>query len=207
MPQYTKNPPLLESHVDPDPIRQFEHWFADAERAQLIDPNAMTLASVDANGQPSARIVLFKGLYQQQFTFYTNYQGRKGHELAQNPSVALVFWWGALERQIRIEGQAQPLPRAVSAEYFHSRIRESQLGAIASRQSAVIESRDALDAHYAAVAAQYANGEQIPLPDHWGGYGVTAQRIEFWQGRLGRLHDRLRYTRAPGGWTLERLEP
>ncbi len=206
MPQYLKNPPLLEAELAVDPLLQFDRWLGEAQSAGLVDPTAMTLATVDGQGRPSARIVLFKGMHENAFTFYTNYAGRKGRELANNPNVALVFWWDRLERQVRIEGQAQPLPRDVSKRYFYSRPRESQIGAVTSRQSVVVEDREHLDRRYDERVAQLA-GQEVPFPDDWGGYGVTPISVEFWQGRSGRLHDRLRYVRADTSWRVERLEP
>ncbi len=207
MSQYTRNPPLNETDLAPDPLSQIERWIGDARAVDMIEPTAMTLATVDTQQRPSARVVLFKGFYEGGLTFYTNYEGRKGRELAGNPHVALVFWWDKLERQIRVEGTVTRLSPEVSRLYFDSRPRHSRIGAITSRQSAVVPSREALDARYEAELARYAEGE-IPLPDYWGGYRVEPQSVEFWQGRRSRLHDRLRYVRdTPGAWRVERLEP
>lgn len=207
MSQYTRNPPLNETDLAPDPLSQIERWIGDARAVDMIEPTAMTLATVDAQQRPSARVVLFKGFYEGGLTFYTNYEGRKGRELAGNPHVALVFWWDKLERQIRVEGTVTRLSPEVSRLYFYSRPRHSRIGAITSRQSAVVPSREALDARYEVELARYAEGE-IPLPDYWGGYRVEPQSVEFWQGRRSRLHDRLRYVRdTPGAWRVERLEP
>lgn len=203
---YLRNPPLLESDVAADPRAQLERWLADAVAAEMIEPTAMTLATVDADGRPSARVVLFKGMHEGGLTFYTNYEGRKGRELAQNPNVALVFWWDKLERQVRIEGRVARLSPAVSQVYFDSRPRGSRIGAIVSRQSAVVDSRATLDARYDATVAKIGN-DDIPLPAFWGGYRVEIESMEFWQGRRGRLHDRLRYRRDGSAWRLERLEP
>lgn len=204
--QYVKNPPLLETDLLADPQAQFSRWLADAEAAGQIEPGAMTLATADAAGRPSARMVLFKGFHEGRYTFYTHHDGRKGLELAANPQVALVFWWDRLERQVRVEGRAERLPRALAEAYFHSRPRGSQLGACASRQSRVIAARELLDERLAQVEAQYREGE-IPLPEFWGGYGVSAESVEFWQGRRNRMHDRVLYRRAGDGWEKLRLEP
>ncbi|ROH93376.1 pyridoxamine 5'-phosphate oxidase [Stagnimonas aquatica] len=206
MAQYTKNPPLIETAVLSDPLAQFERWFADAEGAGLVEPTAMVLATVDADGQPSARVVLYKGWHQGGLCFYTNYDSRKGEALAANPRAAATFWWDRLERSVRFEGQVRKLPESLSEQYFHSRPRGSQIGAWTSRQSQVVASREQLDARLADNERRYAEGE-VPLPPYWGGYALVPERVEFWQGRLNRLHDRLRYRRAGESWLLERLEP
>ena len=211
MPQYIKNPPLLEAGLAADPLTQLDRWLGDAASAGMHEPTAMTLATVDAQNRPSARIVLFKGFHERGLSFYTNYEGRKGRELAQNPNVALVFWWDKLERQVRVEGRIERLPREISRKYFYLRPRESQIGAITSHQSEVVESREALDRRYDDNVARYA-GEDVPFPETWGGYRVEPRVVEFWQGRLGRLHDRLQYTRDESGrdgsgWRIQRLEP
>lgn len=206
MPQYSKNPPLLEADLSADPLEQLDRWMTDAHSAGLREPTAMTLATVDAQGRPSARIVLFKGFDGGGLTFFTNYDGRKGRELAQNDQVALVFWWDILERQVRIEGTTERLPVEQSRQYFYRRPRESQIGAITSRQSSVVDSREALDQRYDDNVARLAGGD-VPYPDFWGGYRVTPRAIEFWQGRVGRLHDRLQYLRSDQGWQVQRLEP
>jgi pyridoxamine 5'-phosphate oxidase len=197
---------LLETEAYPDPMLQFRQWFDQALAADLIEPNAMTLATVDATGQPSARMVLLKGLESGGFDFFTNYNGRKGQELATNAKAALVFWWGELERQVRIEGQVSPITAAESDLYFHSRPIGSQLGAWASPQSQVIADRQVLETRLAEVKAQY-EGKEIPRPPHWGGYRLTPHAIEFWQGRSNRLHDRLLYTRTGNTWQQVRLAP
>ncbi len=199
---------LLEKDLAKDPFRQFEKWFQEAEAAKLIEPNAMTLATVGADGLPSARTVLLKGLDGRGFVFYTNYESRKGRELAQIPRATLVFPWLALERQVIVEGSATRVSREESEAYFHSRPRASQLGAWVSQQSSVITGRATLEDSLKALEQKYA-GKEVPLPPHWGGYRVSPETVEFWQGRRSRLHDRLRYRRdaKSGEWTIERLAP
>jgi pyridoxamine 5'-phosphate oxidase len=201
---------LTRDHVADDPIEQFQTWFDEALDAELEEPNAMTLATAAPDAAPSARVVLLKGVDDRGFRFYTNYESRKGTELAQNPNVALVFWWAPLERQVRIEGRAERLPDEESTAYFHSRPRGSQLGAWASPQSRVVADRDELEANLDEVEAEYEDAETIPRPQHWGGYVVRPTALEFWQGRPNRLHDRLRYRRPDvdsTNWTLDRLAP
>lgn len=206
MNEYTRNPSLDEHSVAPEPLPQLQSWLDAAQAVGMIEPTAMTLATVDEDGRPSARIVLFKGFHDNGLTFYTNYEGRKGRELAHNPNVALVFWWDKLERQVRIEGPVTRLPREVSRAYFLRRPRASQVGALTSHQSAVVATREELDQRYETNLAQYREGI-VPLPDFWGGYRVEPRVVEFWQGRHGRLHDRLRYRRDDHRWRIERLEP
>ncbi|CAG9190680.1 Pyridoxine/pyridoxamine 5'-phosphate oxidase [Paraburkholderia tropica] len=198
---------LDAADVDPDPIRQFQTWFAQALDAKLPEPNAMTVATVDAQGRPAARILLIKGVDERGFVFFTNYESRKGRELGANPHAALLFHWIELERQVRIEGAVEKTSDAESEAYFQSRPLGSRIGAWASEQSAVIESREQLEAREREISAQY--GEQPPRPPHWGGYRVVPTAIEFWQGRPSRLHDRIRYVRdsAADAWRIERLAP
>lgn len=190
-----------------DPLEQFAAWWREALAAEVAEPNAMTLATADACGRPSARIVLLKGFDERGFAFYTNYESRKGRDLAANPRAALVFFWVELERQVRIEGRVSQTTPAESDAYFASRPLGSRIGAIASRQSDVLASRAPLEARVRDLEARYADGD-VPRPDHWGGYRLEPDAVEFWQGRSSRLHDRLRYRRAEGGaWVRERLSP
>ncbi|MFO0837786.1 MAG: pyridoxamine 5'-phosphate oxidase [Phycisphaerae bacterium] len=196
-----------EQTADPDPIRQFEAWFAQVLSAGLREPNGMTLATCSADGRPEARVVLLKGVDPRGFVFYTNYESRKGRTLGSNARAALCFWWPELERQVRVEGDVERVSDSESDAYFATRPRDSQLGAWASRQSEVLPRRDELMARFLQLAAQHA-GRSVPRPPHWGGYRVTPQRIEFWQGRPNRLHDRICYERqADGSWTISRLSP
>lgn len=194
--------------VDSDPIRQFRHWFTEAVNAAVPEPNAMTLATVTPDGRPAARIVLLKGFDPAGFIFYTNYQGRKGRELDSNPHAALVFLWHELQRQVRIEGVVSKTDPLEATRYFQSRPRGSQIGAWASPQSQVVESRAFLERRVRELERQYEDQDILPKPEHWGGYVVRPERIEFWQGRTSRLHDRILYSRLPGGgWQIERLAP
>jgi pyridoxamine 5'-phosphate oxidase len=196
---------LLEAHAHPDALRQFDMWLREAVQAGLPLPNAMTLATVDAAGAPDARIVLLKGLEQGGFAFYTNYRSRKARELEARPTACLVFQWSELERQVRIEGAVEKVSAAESDAYFASRPLGARLSAWASEQSSAVPGRDALES--AVRQMQQRFGDSPPRPPHWGGYRVMPQRIEFWQGRADRLHDRLLYTRAAAGWRIERLAP
>jgi pyridoxamine 5'-phosphate oxidase len=206
MSQYTRNPTLLEKDLDADPLAQLARWLEAASKAGMIEPTAMTLATVGADGRPSARIVLYKGPHDGGLTFFTNYGSRKGGELAPGAPAALVFWWDKLERQVRVEGRVQKLSRDMSEQYFHKRPRESQLGALTSRQSRVVASRDELEKRLAENERRLA-GKEVPLPEDWGGYVLKPECFEFWQGQAGRLHDRLVYRPSGDGWRIERLEP
>lgn len=198
---------LLESQVDPDPIRQFDLWFHQAVSADVPEPNAMTLATCTPDGRPSARVVLLRGFDDRGFTFFTNYNSRKGAELAQNPLAALCLFWPALERQVRIEGRVEQTSALESETYFRGRPPGSRLGAWASPQSHVVPSRDALETQMRELETRFPP-DAIPRPDHWGGYRLVPDSIEFWQGRQNRLHDRLRYRRSTDSpWLLERLAP
>ncbi len=193
--------------LDPDPLGQFQRWFEDAIVQDLPEPNAMSLATVGTDGQPTLRTVLLKLYDRDGFVFFTNYESRKSIQIERNPRVALLFPWVALARQVHILGSARRIPSAESLKYFATRPRGSQIGAWASPQSQVITSRSLLEQKVAQIRQRFADGE-IPLPDFWGGYRVVPQEIEFWQGRDSRLHDRFRYRLdGSGGWTIERLAP
>lgn len=199
---------LLEENVSKNPLEQFAIWFDEAVKAEILEPNAMTLATASKNALPSARIVLLKGFDQEGFTFFTNFNSHKGIELTENPFAALVFFWGDLERQIRIEGVVERISDEESKSYFHSRPKGSQLGAWASPQSKAIPHREFLDEKILEMEHKYASDEVIPKPEHWGGYKVIPNQIEFWQGRSNRLHDRILYTQQKDeSWIIERLAP
>ncbi len=197
---------LDESAAGDDPLVLFGRWLDDAVTAQIHEPNAMALATSTPDGRPSVRIVLLKGLDESGMTFFTNYESRKGGELEANPRAAAALLWHPLQRQVRVEGPVARIATDKSDAYFHSRPHGSQLGALASPQSSVVADRAALDARYEAAAETYGEGD-VPRPDHWGGYRIELQSIEFWQGRESRLHDRLRFVRSGSGWTRERLAP
>jgi pyridoxamine 5'-phosphate oxidase len=221
---------LRRADLDPDPMKQFEKWFAQVAGARAsgrlrklciniykgvfmgqvsapVDINAMTLATADSEGRPSARIVLLKGVDARGFVFFTNYDSRKASELAQNPRAALVFYWPDQERQVCVAGDVSKIPEVESEAYFRSRPRGSRIAAWASRQSEVLPDRGALEAEWKALEARYP-GEEVPRPPFWGGYVLAPTRTEFWQGRPNRMHDRFRYTRQPDNtWTIERLSP
>jgi pyridoxamine 5'-phosphate oxidase len=198
---------LLEKDVAKNPFRQFEQWFAEAEAAKVTEPNAMTLATCSRDGRPSARTVLLKAVDGRGFVFYTNYESRKGRELAENAQASLLFPWIAMERQVVVEGPVAKVTRVEAEVYFHSRPRASQLAAWASTQSSLVAGRAVLDEAYRLVEQKY-EGRDVPLPPHWGGYRLSPLTVEFWQGRRSRLHDRLRYRREAGGdWVIERLAP
>jgi pyridoxamine 5'-phosphate oxidase len=197
---------LNKTDVHPDPIVQFHEWFEKVIDADLHEPNAMILATVTADGKPSARTVLLKGYDERGFIFYTNYEGRKANEIEANPRCSILFYWGELERQVRIEGRASRLSGEESDAYFASRPRGSRLAAWASEQSSPVENRSVLEERVRALEDEY-EGREIPRPPFWGGYRVEPNTIEFWQGRENRLHDRLVYRREDGAWRIERLQP
>ncbi len=203
--EYTREG-LDTSKASPDALLQFKHWFEEALKAELPEPNAMHLATVSPEGQPSGRIVLLKGLDNMGFVFYTNYSSNKGQQLAANPLASLTFFWAELERQVRIEGSVEKVSEEEATQYFHSRPHTSQLGAWASPQSQAIPDRKTLEDNFKSLTEQYAEGE-VPKPPHWGGYRLVPQKIEFWQGRPSRLHDRLLYEKEGNTWKISRLAP
>lgn len=196
---------LLEHELAADPLKQFHHWLHEAVEHGLIEPNAMTLATVDSTGQPWSRTVLLKTCDERGFVFYTNYESHKGAQLAHESRCSLTFFWSALERQVNIAGVAQKVPRSETEAYYNVRPVSARIGAWASRQSTVLADREALE--HAFEKAKAEHGDSPAAPPHWGGYVVRPAVIEFWQGRRSRLHDRLRYTRTDGGWKIERLSP
>lgn len=197
---------LVEKDLARDPFRQFEKWFQEAEAAKLPEPNAMILATAARDGRPGARTVLLKGVDGRGFVFYTNYESRKGRDLDGNPRATLLFPWFPIERQVIVEGAVTRVAREESEAYFHSRPRLSQLAAWAAQQSAIISGRPVLEESMKALEKKYA-GQEVPLPPQWGGFRVSPETVEFWQGRRSRLHDRLRYRREKDGWVVERLAP
>ncbi|KUG24773.1 pyridoxamine 5'-phosphate oxidase [hydrocarbon metagenome] len=199
-----KKQKLRKEDLDKDPIRQFQIWLDEAIKSELTEPTAMTLATADATGKPSARIVLLKSIDQNGFAFFTNYESKKGIELKQNPKAALVFYWSQLERQVRVEGTVSKLNRAISEEYFNSRPKESRISTIISPQSTPIPNRTFLEKR---VEKFLKDRREIKIPDNWGGYILTPGTIEFWQGRENRLHDRFLYTRKNNDWEIVRLAP
>ncbi|WP_293915664.1 MULTISPECIES: pyridoxamine 5'-phosphate oxidase [unclassified Sphingobacterium] len=203
---YTLNE-LSEDQVNADPLAQFEKWFNEALHAEVMEPNAMSLATVSAEGFPSSRIVLLKDLKDNGFSFFTNYQSRKGNEVVENCHVALLFFWPELQRQVRIEGLIEKLPSSDSDEYFASRPKGSQIGAVASPQSKTIPNRAYLESKVDELNSQYADQDTVDRPQHWGGYLVRPVAVEFWQGRSSRLHDRLLYSKVSDSWKITRLAP
>ena len=197
---------LTEADALDDPIQQFAVWFGEALKSELLDTNAMTLATASRDGEPAARIVLLKGFDETGFVFFTNYESAKAQDLERNPRACLLLFWAALERQVRVAGRVSKTSTQESEKYFQSRPFESQIGAWASAQSRTLSDRAALEARYAELAAKYA-GRPVPLPPFWGGYRVAPETIEFWQGRTSRLHDRLLYTKNADAWVRSRLAP
>ncbi len=204
--EYSKET-LDVSSMGKDPIRQFEKWFDEAVRAEVLEPNAMTLSTVTESGRPSARIVLLKGIEHGKFLFYTNHQSQKGKELQKNPACALTFFWPELERQVRIEGITNRVDATTAEKYFQSRPRGSQIGAWASPQSTVISDRSLLEERMKELEKKYKDQELIPKPHQWGGYAVEPLKIEFWQGRPNRLHDRIVFYKTDEAWSIRRLAP
>ena len=199
---------LSEATCGTNPIQQFQAWFREAQAADLKEPNAMALATATPEGKPSGRIVLLKEVGDFGFVFYTNYQSRKGRELEANPRCAATFYWAELERQVRVEGEVEHVSREKSEKYFRGRPKGSRLGALVSSQSEILPSREPLEARLAELEAQYGATDDVPLPDHWGGYCIRPNTIEFWQGRTNRLHDRILYRRKDeNNWIIERLSP
>lgn len=197
-----------ESDAANNPFDQFKQWWEEATHVEIDEVNAMTLATVDSTGKPSARIVLLKGYTNEGFVFFTNYESAKGQELAANPNAAILFFWKELERQIRIEGRVEKISSADSDAYFHSRPAGSRIGAWVSPQSKVIPNRSFLEENYQRLVNEYPDESKVPRPPHWGGYIVKPESFEFWQGRSSRLHDRLRFTQSESGdWVRERLAP
>lgn len=203
---YTKTSLDVKS-VSKDPIQQFDHWFKEAVTAEVPEPNAMTLATVNAEGRPSTRVVLLKGVENGKFVFFTNFQSNKGQELDQNPACSLTFWWPELERQICLEGVASRIDAKRSEEYFQSRPRGSQIGAWASPQSSMINDRSILEERVKQMEEKFKGLEKLPKPHQWGGFEIDPLMIEFWQGRPSRLHDRILFTKVDGVWRVDRLAP
>lgn len=197
---------LDESDVDRNPYEQFKKWLDEAVTSEVPEPNSMSLATVDASGKPHVRIVLLKGIDERGFIFYSNYDSDKGNQMDVNPNISLCFLWKELERQVRISGKVTRLDREESEEYFKSRPRMSQLGALASNQSEEIESRAVLEERFSSFEAKY-EGKEIPMPEQWGGYMVEPTEIEFWQGRRSRLHDRIVFSQDNSNWKIKRLSP
>lgn len=202
---YTKGG-LLEKELPDNPLELFNQWFDEALHSEVTEPNAMALATADSKGRPDSRIVLLKGVEDGSAIFFTNYSSKKGKDLEENPYAAVTFWWAELERQVRMAGPVSKLPEQESRDYFNSRPRESRIGAWASDQSAPIDGRETLTERYKELEERF-NGKEIPKPDHWGGYQIRIEEIEFWQGRPGRLHDRICYQLNGDTWSRERLAP
>jgi pyridoxamine 5'-phosphate oxidase len=197
---------LHRNQLDADPFVQFEKWFEEVTEEHKEDPHAFTLATADAEGKPSSRIVLLKGIEEQKFVFYTNYDSKKGRDMAENPYVSATFFWPALQRQVRIEGAVEKVSAEMSDSYFHSRPEGSRLGAWASPQSDELESREVLETRWKEFSERFSEGK-IPRPENWGGYAINPTRIEFWQGRPSRLHDRFSYSIENESWKIARLAP
>lgn len=202
-----RNQPLSESEVNSNPFLEFSLWFHQAEESQIPEPNAMALATADSQGKPSCRIVLLKGMDEKGFQFFTNYQSRKGNEMAINPQVSLVFNWLELARQVRIEGKVEKLSRAENEKYFQQRPYESRLSAVVSPQSSLIQGKGEMETNWDALRNQTNSTQDVPCPEYWGGYRVIPDIFEFWQGRPGRFHDRIQYRKENDLWVIGRLAP
>lgn len=202
---YTKGG-IIDSELPDNPVEYFKIWLDEALKSKVMEPNAMSLATADKNGFPNVRMVLLKGVEDDAIHFYTNYESEKGKELDVNPYASVAFWWPELERQIRISGNVKKLTEKESEEYFHSRPRESQVGAWSSNQSREVKSREDLQNRFDDLKKKF-DGVDIPKPEFWGGYQITIEKIEFWQGRPGRLHDRIQYVKNSKEWTKSRLQP
>lgn len=202
--QYSKSS-LSVSSVNKDPFKQFDKWMLEVLRSGFYEPNAMTIATADKNGKPSARVVLLKGIDSTGFLFFTNYKSKKGKDIEQNPYGSLLFYWDKLERQVRIDGKLEKVSKEESEAYFNTRPYKSRLGAWASKQSTVIESRSVIVKEFLKYMVKFRN--HVPLPDYWGGYRLVPESFEFWQGRPNRLHDRINYSKLKKGWKIERLSP
>lgn len=196
---------LLESSINKNPFKQFGIWFDKVLEAKIIEPNAMTLATANKNGIPSARVVLLKEFDETGFTFFTNYLSRKGKDLSENPNAAILFWWKEFERQVRIEGKIKKISKEESEKYFNVRPLKSRYGALTSNQSEVVASREVLEKRFAELETRF--GEDPPMPDNWGGYKLVPNKFEFWQGRESRLHDRIVYEKSKNIWKIYRLQP
>jgi pyridoxamine 5'-phosphate oxidase len=203
--KYTRSG-LADEDLPENPMKLFKQWFEEALSSEVTEPNAMALATTSSAGTPNVRMVLLKRIDESSINFYTNYNSRKGQDLAANPYCACTFWWAELERQVRLSGRVERLPETVSENYFHSRPRESQIGAWASEQSKPVSGREELEKKFSDIESRF-KGQEIPKPEDWGGFKITIQEMEFWQGRPGRLHDRIYYLQSSGKWNRQRLAP
>jgi len=204
--EYTQHS-LNETDVVSNPLQQFERWFDQALKAQVMEANAFNLTTIDSDGKPHSRMVLLKGLTDKGFEFFTNYNSHKAQQIQANPWVSMTFFWPELERQVRVEGRASKISKERSQEYFFSRPHQSQLGAWASNQSEILSSRTLLEDRLEDLNNEYPEGTKVPFPTHWGGFEIEPNMIEFWQGRASRLHDRIRYTQEGLTWSMARLSP
>jgi pyridoxamine 5'-phosphate oxidase len=204
--EYTQHS-LNETDVVSNPLQQFERWFDQALKAQVMEANAFNLTTIDSDGKPHSRMVLLKGLTDKGFEFFTNYNSHKAQQIQANPWVSMTFFWPELERQVRVEGRASKISKERSQEYFFSRPHQSQLGAWASNQSEILSSRTLLEDRLEDLNNEFPEGTKVPFPTHWGGFEIEPNMIEFWQGRASRLHDRIRYTQEGPTWSMARLSP